>query len=231
MKQRSFVFAVVVGALLCAACQDKGPRPSAPPPPIPETPRGLTEAQQAAVDRVPRPEPDEAGNIDLGAMTVHIPEDWVFVKPTALLRRAQFDVLGEGGEAELIVFFMGKAGAGSVSANIERWIRQFSRPDGTEKVDVVPETSKISGFEVTRIDVAGNYGGGMTPSGQPGEEKEDQRLIAAIVDTPDGPYYVKLLGPNETVTENEAAFDAMLKSMKPNKTAEAPDPKKPADKP
>jgi hypothetical protein len=55
----------------------------------------------------------------------------------------------------------------------------------------------------------------MTPTGQPGEATADQRLIAAIVATPQGPYYIKLLGPDATVAENRAKFDAMLASMQP----------------
>ena len=73
----------------------------------------------------------------------------------------------------------------------------------------------MSGFDVTQIEVAGNYNGGMTPGGQPGQATSDRRLIAAIVATPQGPYYVKLLGPDATVAEARQAFDDMIGSIKP----------------
>ena len=41
----------------------------------------------------------------------------------------------------------------------------------------------------------------------------DQRLIAAIVYSNEGPYYFKFLGPNATVTEFRGAFDALLDSI------------------
>jgi hypothetical protein len=55
----------------------------------------------------------------------------------------------------------------------------------------------------------------MTPGGQPGQGTSGQRLIAAIVATSQGPYYIKLLGPEKTVAKNRAAFDGMIASIKP----------------
>jgi len=219
--------AIVALALSSAACERKGPTPNESAPteattqaaepskPSADPHSGLTPEQQAAIDRIPRPEPDAGGKIDLGAMTVQVPKKWEFVKPKALMRRAQFSVPGPSGDAEAIVFFMGKAGAGSEQRNIDRWISQFTDDSGDRVVDVTPKEKKISGFDVTQLEVAGNYGGGMTPTGQPGQAKPDQRLIAAIVDTPKGPYYIKLLGPDATVAANRDAFNAMLASMTP----------------
>ena len=217
------MFVVLALALLASACKGSAPAPSPaadePEAPSPSKeamgPHGLTAEQQAAIDRVPRPEPDAEGNIDLGAMTVHVPEAWTFVKPRALMRRAQFDVPGDAGNAETIVFFVGRSGAGPIDANIDRWIRQFTNDDGTAVVDVKPTNRKIAGFDVIDLEVAGNYSGGMKSTGVPGSPKPDQRLVASIVSTPDGPYCIKLLGPDKTVTANKAAFEAMLQSMKP----------------
>jgi hypothetical protein len=214
--------AIILGALLVTACQSKGPTPKEGAAPATETQKpaanphtGLTPEQQAAIDSIPRPEPDASGKIDLGAIIVQVPEGWQFVKPRALLRRAQFTVPGPAGDAESIVFFMGKAGAGREQANIDRWIAQFTHEDGSRVVDVTPVKKKVSGFDVTQLEVAGEYNGGMTPGGQPGEGTSGQRLIAAIVTTPKGPYYIKLLGPDATVAENRKAFEGMIASIKP----------------
>jgi len=216
--------AIVLGALLMTACQSKGPTPkesaasateTEKPAANPHAGASLTPEQQAAVDKIPRPEPDASGKIDLGAIIVQVPEGWQFVKPRTLMRRAQFTVSGPAGDAETVVFFMGKAGAGSEQANIDRWIAQFTHKDGSSVVDVTPVEKKVSGFDVTQLEVAGEYNGGMTPGGQPGQGTSGQRLIAAIVATPQGPYYIKLLGPEATVAENRAAFDKMIASIKP----------------
>jgi hypothetical protein len=216
--------AIIVAALLMAACQSKGPAPKEGAAPATETQKpaadphaglNLAPSQPAAADKIPRPEPDESGKIDLGLVTMQVPEGWTFEKPRALMRRAQFKVAGAGGDAESIVFFMGAAGAGSRQANIDRWVAQFSNRDGSPVVDVKPVEKQVSGFDVTQIEVAGEYDGGMTPRGQPGQASSGQRLIAAIVATPKGPYYIKLLGPDATVAENRKAFDDMIASIQP----------------
>lgn len=214
--------AIILGALLLTACQSKGPTPNAGATPAPETQKptadphaALPPGQQAAIDKIPRPEPDASGKIDLGAITMQVPEGWTFEKPRALMRRAQFNVPGSDGEAESVVFFMGTAGAGSEQANIDRWIAQFTHKDGSQVVDVTPVEKKVAGFDVTQIEVGGEYNGGMTPGGQPGEATSERRLIAAIVATPKGPYYIKLLGPDATVTEARQPFNEMIGSIKP----------------
>ena len=215
--------AIVLGALFMTACQSKGPTPNEGAAPATETEKpadphaGLDQARRAqeAIAKIPRPEPDASGKIDLGAVTMQVPEGWIFEKPRALMRRAQFKVPGPKGEAESVVFFMGTAGAGSQQANIDRWIAQFTHKDGSRVVDVKPVEKKVSGFGVTQIEVAGEYDGGMTPGGQPGQATSEQRLIAAIVNTPKGPYYIKLLGPDATISENRKAFNDMIASIKP----------------
>jgi hypothetical protein len=38
-------------------------------------------------------------------------------------------------------------------------------------------------------------------------------MIAAIVETSGGPYYIKFIGPNKTVTDHAASFDALIDSI------------------
>jgi len=71
----------------------------------------------------------------------------------------------------------------------------------------------VSGFDVTTLEVAGQYQSGMGAPGQPQAAPADQRLIAAIVNSDGGPYYFKFLGPSATVVENGAAFDELLASI------------------
>ena len=207
---------------MLVGCRDKALTPvSTEPTPATTEPakdvqqEGIADEQRAAAPKIPRPKPDASGKIDLGAMTVQVPEGWKFVTPAGLMRRAQFDVPGPAGAAKTVVFFFGKAGAGSVQGNLDRWTRQFTNKDGSAVVEAVPVEKKIAGFDVTLLDVAGEYRGGMTPTGQPGPALSDQRLIAAIVETPQGPYYIKLVGPADTVSNNKAAFDGMLASITP----------------
>ncbi|HWT46955.1 MAG TPA: hypothetical protein VN085_13350, partial [Vicinamibacterales bacterium] len=43
--------------------------------------------------------------------------------------------------------------------------------------------------------------------------KPDFRLLAAVVSTPNGPYYIKLTGPSRTVAAAKPAYDAFLGSL------------------
>jgi hypothetical protein len=52
------------------------------------------------------------------------------------------------------------------------------------------------------------------PGGPPPVDMEDAMLLAAIVNSPSGPYYFKGTGAKKTVEANAARFKAMLASMK-----------------
>lgn len=160
--------------------------------------------------------PDESGTIDVGDIAFKLPEGWSAQAPKSSMRRAELTAPGPAGNAELIVYFFGQQGAGSAKANIDRWVGQFSKPDGSPVSNPNQTSSKVSGFDVTRLDVTGNYAGGMGPAGQQLPPQSDQRLIATIVETPDGPYYFKLVGPSATVAQNVEAFDRLMASIVPS---------------
>lgn len=222
---------MALGLALIAGCQDKGPTPKEADPSA--TPKaGSTEtggAHPAVGTQDPHagmapPEsppgagathgqPDASGMIDVGAIAFKLPSKWEAQQPKSSMRAAQVSAQGSAGPAELIVFFFGPQGAGSAQDNIDRWIGQFTNPDGSPVTDAKRSSSKVSGFEVTKLEVAGRYASGMGAPGQPQAPQADQRLIAAIVNSDRGPYYFKFLGPNATVVENGAAFDELLASI------------------
>jgi len=111
------------------------------------------------------------------------------------------------------VYFFGPQGAGTTQENIDRWVGQFSNPDGSPISDPKQSSTEVAGLSVTRVEAAGLYSGGMGPTGQAQPPQAEQRLVAAIVETPGGPYYFKFLGPDATVKENTAAFDSLLGSI------------------
>ena len=71
------------------------------------------------------------------------------------------------------------------------------------------------GLEVTRVEVAGSYASGMGDDAAQ-QRRPGQRMIAAIVNTATGPYYLKFFGDDEVVTKNRAAFDGLLRSIQPS---------------
>lgn len=162
------------------------------------------------------PLPDKSGLIDVGAIAFKMPGEWGVETPKSSMRRAQLSAPGSAGPGELVVYFFGPQGAGSAEANVERWVGQFEKPDGSPVTDSVQSKSKVAGMDVVRVEVAGQFSGRMAPSGVPQPTEDDQRLIAAIVNSEGGPYYFKLLGPNASIAENGAVFDALIASVVPS---------------
>jgi len=229
---RSFqVFVMSFALLLMAGCQNKGPTPNEGTPSTGAAPVGSTETGGAhpggaqdphagmGATQIPHGagavsgQPDASGMIDVGAIAFKLPGKWQPQQPSSSMRRAQLSASGSAGPAELIVYFFGPQGAGTASANIERWIGQFTNADGSPVSDAKKTSSKVGGFDVTKVEVAGRYAGGMGAAGQQQAAQADQRLIAAIVSTEGGPYYFKFLGPSATVTEQRAAFDDVIASV------------------
>jgi hypothetical protein len=70
-------------------------------------------------------------------------------------------------------------------------------------------------MQVTETEAAGRIGGsGMAMPGMPPSPTfEHGRLLAAIVQTPQGPWFFKMTGPDQTVAGARAAFETMLRSL------------------
>lgn len=139
---------------------------------------------------------------------------WVQQPPENTMRLAQFQVPGArgAGDAQVIVYYFGKGGGGSVQANIDRWQSQFSAPGG-KPVKAVVKKSKVNGMPVTRVELNGTYarGVGMGPVGAP---KPDQTLLASVVETPQGNLTFHLYGPKATVAAHRKGFEAMVNGLK-----------------
>ncbi len=153
------------------------------------------------------------GKLALGPFSVAPPAKWTAKPITSSMRAADFML--PGGDAELIVYYFGPSGAGSVDDNLDRWLGQFQQPDGKKSRDVAKiEKKKFGGQEATYVSVVGRFVAGAMPGATEAVDKPDQRMLAAIVESPSGPYYFKLVGSKATVDANNAAFDAMLNSLK-----------------
>jgi hypothetical protein len=161
------------------------------------------------------PKVDALGMLNIGAIKFAVPADWKAEAPTSSMRRAQLKAPGAGGEAELIVYYFGPQGAGSNEDNVKRWVGQFSGPGGTQAGDAKVGTAEVAGGTATTVDVAGQYTNTMMQGAEGSPTKANQRLLAAIVPSDDGPYYFKFLGPSETVGAQANAFDGLIESIEP----------------
>lgn len=121
---------------------------------------------------------------------------------------------GDNEDALLVIYYFGQGQGGSPQANIDRWINQMKQPDGASSKDKAKTGAlTVNGLQVSTVDVLGNYSGGMSPDSAPADSKSLYRLRAAIVDTPKGSYFVKLTGPEKTVSYWDEAYTAYLNSF------------------
>ncbi|HEV7474022.1 MAG TPA: hypothetical protein VGN90_08235 [Pyrinomonadaceae bacterium] len=152
-----------------------------------------------------------------GELRSKVPEGWTAEKPTSDMRVAQYKLpkaKGDNEDALLVIYYFGQGQGGSPQANIDRWINQMKQPDGASSKDKAKTGAlTVNGLQVSTVDVLGNYSGGMSPDSAPADSKSLYRLRAAIVDTPKGSYFVKLTGPEKTVSYWDEAYTAYLNSF------------------
>jgi hypothetical protein len=160
-----------------------------------------------------------AAVIELAAagLTYTAPAGWKPVTTSSSMRVAQFSLpraTGDAQDAELVVYYFGGTG-GTVEANIDRWVGQMQQPDGRPSSAVLKRQSRtINGLKVTMVDVSGTYVAEMTPGSPERHNSPNFQLRAAVIETANGPYFIKLTGPAKTVAASEKGFEAFLASVK-----------------
>jgi hypothetical protein len=147
------------------------------------------------------------------------PAGWVSKTPSSTMRVAEFTLPKTGSDAEdadVTVYFFGSGQGGTVQANLDRWMGQMMQPGGRASKDLAKTTSfkTKSGLAVTLLDVAGTYVAEVRPGSAERFNKPGFRLRAAVIETPGGPYFVKLTGPAATVAKWDAAFLAFVQSAR-----------------
>lgn len=152
-----------------------------------------------------------------GELKYKVPAGWVNEKPSSSMRVAQYKlpkVEGDGEDAALVLYFFGSGQGGGVSDNVDRWVNQMEQPDGHPSKDKAKiETLTVSGLKVTTVDISGTYTAQMSPGSDTRHNDSNQRLLAAVVETPKGNYFAKLIGPEKTVSHWNQSFGEYVKSF------------------
>src|SRR5262245_46072863 len=145
-----------------------------------------------------------------GSLSFTKPAAWTERAAASSMRVAEFvvpKVPGDPEDAEVIVYYFGGSG-GSVDANLQRWTTQFQSGK-----DPVKTTSTVNGLQLTSLDVSGTYVAELRPGSTERHNKPGFRMRATVVETPKGPYFIKLTGPAATVAKAGTAFDQFLQSL------------------
>ena len=179
------------------------------PKPAPEVP--VPVAKSLGVEIVPgapgssaKTEPYEAA---VGGYRFTVPAGWQEQPPKSDVLLGEFTIPGEGGSARLTLSSAG----GGTDANLERWRGQFRRSPN----DPEPRESEITfdGRKGILIELSGTFTD-MFPGSRP---SKNWRMLGVAV--PLGPinYFIKLTGPQATVTAQKDAFIKFVESAKADK--------------
>lgn len=148
-----------------------------------------------------------------------VPTAWQRVPAPSDMRAAQYRIPRSGADTEdgeLVLFFFGKGQGGGVEQNLERWYGQFTQPDGRPtKETAVISTRKVGGLDVTEVDLSGTYKPAAMGGGS-GAEKQNYRMLAAVVQGEGGPWFFRATGPKTTIQNAHADFAEMLGTLEPH---------------
>ena len=142
-----------------------------------------------------------------------VPAGWIEEERTSTMRVAQYRLpkaATDTEDASLVLYYFGQGQGGSATANVERWISQMKQAEGSSPKQ---ESLEVNGLKVTTVDVGGTYVAETAPGSGTFHNKPSYRLRAAVVETPNGNYYVKLVGPEKTVTQWNDSFLSYVKSF------------------
>ena len=145
-----------------------------------------------------------------------VPAGWVEEERTSSMRVAQYKLPrapGDTEDASLVLYYFGPGQGGSTAANIDRWIGQMKQEDGGAAKGAKDEHLEANGLKVTTVDLSGTYVAETAPGSGTFFNKPDYRMRAAVVETPNGNYYVKLVGPVKTMTQWNESFLSYIRSF------------------
>ena len=158
-----------------------------------------------------------ASTIASGDLHFKAPDGWLAEQPSSRMRAAQYKLPkaeGDREDASLVLYYFGPTQGGPAEANIDRWISQIQQADSSASKDKAKtETITVNGLKVTTVDVSGTYTAEMTPG--TGNQRNDAsyRLRGAVIETPKGNYFLKLVGPVKTMGRWEQSVTDFMKSF------------------
>jgi hypothetical protein len=141
------------------------------------------------------------------------PPGWTEQPPSSSMRVAQWALSGAGGDAECAILRLG--GGGSVDDNINRWIGQFTQPDGSSSAShAVRADQTVNGLQVTTLELSGTFQTRNPPMSGPVVDMPNYAMFGAIVETSSGPFFLKCTGPEATMTAQHDQLGALVQSFR-----------------
>ena len=139
-------------------------------------------------------------------ITFAAPAGWIQEEPTNNMRKAQYRVPDKQKQAKDALFVLSTTrawGPESMQENLDRWSSQMG--GAAPKVETF-----VGACKVTVVDLTGDYRSDFEP-----EPVMGARMLVAVVETSEQPWFFKVVGPQETVGGWRDDFVTMLKAAKP----------------
>ena len=172
------------------------PQATTNPPPGAQVPAGTN------------PHAGAAGTLEFDA-----PKDWTSKTPSSSMRIAEYDVPPAEGDPPGTTLVVFSPMGGSVQDNIDRWIGQVQQPDGSSSKDKARiERLQVNGLNVTLLDLTGNYDGGNMSGSSGGIP--NARVRNGVIETVKGNYFIRMVGPQKTVTKWDKEFMDFVRSAR-----------------
>ncbi len=193
------------------------PQPTtAPKPAMPAMPHGNLEALAAPLaGLVNSGAVLEGSTLKLAGLNLTMPSEWT-AEPTPtgpMAPKAVFSMPGaeETAEAGSVRITHYPSMKGKDEMNIDRWIGQARKADGTPmtRADAKIEKKELGNVRLTTVDITGAIQATMRSA-----PKAGTRMIAAIVDHPKGPHFVSIVGDEKTMGKWEQTITKFLASAK-----------------
>jgi hypothetical protein len=158
--------------------------------------------------------------VALDGLESRAPADWQEEPPTNRTRIKQFRLSPIGDDkdnAEVVIFYFGEGQGGSAADNINRWKGFFVPPEG-KKIDDVAKVQKlkVGDVAVTYLDIYGTYSFKFPPFSPSAKTtlRPNYRMLGVVFESKKGPYFIRMVGPADTVAQYKKGFDEWLKGFK-----------------
>ena len=201
---------VIVLSLGLVACD----KPAAPAATTATTATTAASVAPAASSSPPVPTSVTHGAAKELGVTWSDPAGWKKVTPSSSMRNASYEIPPAGSDTEpgdLGVFYFGPDKGGAVEKNVDRWVESF---EGIDPAKVLKSERTANGLKQRIVEIpSGTYKSGMP--GGPTTPKPNHALLGAIVETPVGSHFFKLVGPKATVAQAKKAFLELMDTVKP----------------
>jgi hypothetical protein len=155
-----------------------------------------------------------------GGLQFVMPARWVAEAGANPVRAGQWRIPAARGAAlgpddgELVVFYFGPGLGGTAQENIDGWRGALRDASGNPVAGEV-KTRQAGNFKISELVAAGFYRDPAPMAGLPPIVRPGYELAGAVIESPKGNLYWRLIGPEPLVTAALPLFRQAIDSVKP----------------